>query len=201
MRRRAVLLVAILASTSLSGCLGVNLGAWWDREGIVRVHLAPVGPEASDVEAFRSLTLTVWSVGLGIAQTDARTGGDFKGQWEYVFDPPLRIEFVGNATEGVEIPLLETRAPLRAVRDVTLRVTVNESRLVGGRAIEGCFEGIPHDPPCVRVAQGGIYPITEPNFSPRRGETVTFVAPMGVHFSTSSGEYFMRAETGKLRYE
>lgn len=196
MRRVPVLLVALLSSGALSGCLGVDAAAWWDREGILRVHLQPLPPNESDIGAFRNLTLTVWSVGVAVANNEE--GVYRRAPHEFYFDPPLRVEMVENGTKGVEIPLLETRLELRAVQEVTLRVTVNETTLRGGRPIDGCFDGIRHEPPCVRVARDGIYPVPEPTFSPRRGELVTFVVPMGVHFS--NGEYFVRAEVGEVRY-
>lgn len=197
-RAAVTALVVLLSMTATSGCLGVDVGAWWDNEGTVRILLAPIGPDASDVASFRNLSLVVWSVGLRVS-ANLPTGEYYVESREFHFDPPLVIEFAENATKGLEVPLVETRLETRAVREVHLRVTVNESKLTGGRTVTGCFAGQDAERPCVRIPRAGTYTITEPAFAPERGGSATFVVPMGVHFSTGSGEYFLRAETGRLR--
>ena len=190
MRPRAVLLLALAVTPALAGCLETDVGAWWDREAVLRIHLAPLGPAESDVERFRSLRLVVWSVAFLQAGSGIR---------EFYFDPPLNVSFVEAAREGMEIPLVEARVDLRAVREVAVRVTVNESRLVSGAPLTGCYQGVPHPPPCVRVAARGVYTIEEPALAPERGRTSVYVVPMGVHFHEPSGEFYVRTEVARIR--
>lgn len=198
MRRAPVVLFALVAAASLSGCLGVDVGTWWREEGTVHVAIAPLPPAESAIGQFRNLTLTVWSVGLRIAANDADTGRFYLESREFYFDPPLAVELVENATGGATIPLLEADVPLRAVREVVVRLTVNETTLQTGRPIDGCFQGVAHEPPCVRVARAGVYALDELPFTPERGRTATYTVPLGVHFDRDSGEYFVRAEVGRL---
>lgn len=188
MSRAAWLLAGLVLAAGTGGCLA-DAKRWVDGQGLLRVGLKPLGPEATDVEAFSNLTVTVWGVGLYSSDGGGR---------EFYFDPPLRVEFVANATAGRVVPLVETEADLRAVIEVEVRVTVNESKLVRNRPIDGCFAGRAHEKPCVRVPEDGVYTIDEPAFSAPRGGVADFVVPMGVHWAASSGEYYLRAEVGLL---
>ena len=182
--------LAIVLAVALSGC---NLKDWYDQVGTVRVELRVVGAEESDVEQFQSLRLTVRSAQVrqqAAANPLTSAGG------EAVIHDLARM-----ARTGERAVLLEERVNLRGFESVGLKIEVIDGVSADGETIPGCEQGVTvQEPPCIRFARQGAYPLTlDPaQFRVPRGGTMVIVFPLAVHYSPQTGEYFVASKDAEL---
>lgn len=192
--RAALFAVLLVASTALAGC---NLKDWYNQRGTVRVMLAPIGPDGTDLLDFQQITVAIY--GVSVKQyliIDSK---------EFTFgDQPKLFDMVEAGTKGTAIPLLETTLNIRAIESVQLRLDVLDAVDARGASLPICRENEPAESfPCFFVPKDGVYYHEGAQFSTPRGGSVTFHYPIGVKAITQGGqlEYFLYEDPSKVVIE
>ena len=176
-------MACLLAAVPLAGC---NFKDFYNQNGTFHVVLVPQGPENSSLTDFRSLKVAIYGVSvrqqLNIQSKEFSFG-----------DAPLVVDFLDKALKGERVPLATGKMSLRAVDNVTVRLDVIEAVDAQGKDVPTCYEGEPVEAfPCFYMPTNNAYRLTEPQFAPPRGGTVTFGFPLAVKSVTVEGdtEYF-----------
>lgn len=185
--RPAAVAVLLAFSVLTAGC---SVRDWYDQKGTVKIELQPVGADRSDIENLRSARVAIHSVSLRQVSSASPE--------EYAFDPALVVDLAAEGKKGSVIPLVEDKFTLRAIESVTIRLEPLGATEPSGASIDGCYQGVPHDPPCMRVAANGAYRLTTP-IAIERGGTTIFTFPLAVRYDANTTEYYVAAEMGSAR--
>lgn len=181
-RRPFVVALLLVLTVSLAGC---SFRDWYNQEGTVTVALRAVDASDSDLESFKSLRIGFHSV--QIRQLDsADPVSDVK-------QPPEAYDLVRLAQTG-PVELLSERTNLRGFISVNVKIEAINGTTADGDELLGCEQGVRvEEPPCIRYAARGNYPLTlDPEtFRVPRGGELTVVVPIGVRFDATTNEFFL----------
>lgn len=179
--RAMQVLLVLVATSALAGC---NVKNWYNQEGIVHVALAPVGPQESALNDFRSLKVGI--LGVSIKQLGTVSPKN------YAFpDGPLMVDLVAAGRAGETIPLTQEKFNIRAIESVTITLQVLEAIDAAGKVLPNCHPGEPAESkPCVSTPINGAYRSAEKSFSVPRGGEVKFDFPLAVQYGDR--EYFIQ---------